>query len=94
MPLSDEAGQVPKSAFTDAYSIMLDVLVAARKKAGLTQDELAERLGKPQPFVSKVEHGVRRIDVVEFAAIARALDLEPTKLFADVAKKLPKRLDI
>ncbi|MGE0294808.1 MAG: helix-turn-helix domain-containing protein [Hyphomonadaceae bacterium] len=73
---------------------MLDVLVAARKKAGVTQDELADRLGKPQPFVSKVERGVRRIDVIEFAAIARALDIEPTKLFADVAKKLPRRLDI
>jgi transcriptional regulator with XRE-family HTH domain len=85
---------VPKSAFTDAYSTMLDVLVAARKKAGVTQDELADRLGKPQPFVSKVERGVRRIDVIEFAAIAKALDLDPTKLFGEVARRLPRRLDI
>jgi hypothetical protein len=37
---------------------------------------------------------VRRIDVIEFAAIARALDLDPNKLFAEVSRRLPKRIDI
>jgi transcriptional regulator with XRE-family HTH domain len=44
---------------------------------------LAEKLGKPQSFVAKYEGGERRIDLVEFIAIARALDADPVKLFRD-----------
>ncbi|HVY83565.1 MAG TPA: helix-turn-helix transcriptional regulator [Caulobacterales bacterium] len=85
---------MPKSAFTDAYAILLDILVALRKKQGVTQVELARRLGKPQPFVSYYERGERRIDVIEFYAIVRALDADPVKVFAGLAKRLPKRVDI
>lgn len=85
---------MPRSVFTDAYAMMLQVLVAARSEAGLTQAELSSKLGKPQPFVSKVERGVRRIDVVEFYAIAKALKADPVALFAKVAKRLPASVDI
>lgn len=85
---------MPRSVFTDAYAVLLDVLVDARKRAGLTQVELSERLGKPQPFISKVERGVRRIDVIEFYAIARALRLEPLTLFARLSKRLPMNVEI
>ena len=68
--------------------------MAARKDAGVTQVELAERLGKPQQFVSKVEKGDRRLDLVEFVAIARALRMDPKDLFARVLKRLPKSFDI
>lgn len=83
-----------KSVFTDAYRVFLSVLIAARKKAGVTQVELAKRLGKPQPFVSNVETGLRRVDVVELYAIARALNLDPLELFASIVRKLPRRVDI
>lgn len=43
-------------------------LIAARLAAGLSQREFAEKLGKHQSHVSKVESGVRRLDVVEFIA--------------------------
>lgn len=87
-------GSMPKSVFTDAYQVLLSVLVAARKKAGVSQVELAARLGKPQPFISNIENGIRRIDLIEFYAIARALKLEPVKLFATVVRKLPKGVEI
>jgi transcriptional regulator with XRE-family HTH domain len=57
------------------------VLVATRREAGLTQAQLAERLGKPASFIAKIEIGKRRLDVVEFAAIAKALKLDPRKMF-------------
>lgn len=57
------------------------VLVATRREAGLTQAQLAERLGKPASFIAKIEIGERRVDVVEFAAIAKALKLDPRKIF-------------
>ncbi|MFP4438472.1 MAG: helix-turn-helix domain-containing protein [Chloroflexaceae bacterium] len=44
---------------------------AARKRAELTQIEVAQRLGKPQSYVSKCESGERRVDAVEVAAFAR-----------------------
>ncbi|MBT9446094.1 MAG: helix-turn-helix transcriptional regulator [Hyphomonadaceae bacterium] len=85
---------MPKSQFTDAYSAFLEVLVAARKDAGFTQVELAEALGKPQNWISNVERGVRRLDVIEFVTLARALGVDPKDLFARVLKKLPKSIEI
>jgi transcriptional regulator with XRE-family HTH domain len=47
----------------------------ARSNAGVGQAELGARIGKPQSFVSKIESGERRVDVLELRAICRALDL-------------------
>ena len=55
-------------------------MVGARKAAGLTQQALARRLKNPQSFVAKYEGGERRLDVVEFITIARALEADPLKL--------------
>ncbi|MFT4161769.1 helix-turn-helix domain-containing protein [Shinella sp.] len=56
---------------------MIDLLVAARNDAGLTQAEVGARLGRRQTFVSKYELGERRLDVAEFVAICRALKVDP-----------------
>lgn len=71
---------MPSSIFTDRHQAFISFLAAARKEAGLTQVELAARLGKPQSYVSKVERGERRIDVIEFCLIAEALDRDPVEL--------------
>ena len=63
-----------KSVHTRAYTVLRTHLVAARKRAGLTQAELAERLGRKQSFVAKYEGGERRLDLVEFLEIMRVLD--------------------
>ena len=46
-----------KSIHSDTYKLFTELLVQARKYAGLTQQQLAERLGKPQSFVAKYETG-------------------------------------
>jgi transcriptional regulator with XRE-family HTH domain len=51
--------------------------IQARKNAGLTQVGLAERLGRPQSFVSKYERGERKLDVIEFCEVCRALKIDP-----------------
>ncbi|WP_232221520.1 MULTISPECIES: helix-turn-helix domain-containing protein [unclassified Desulfovibrio] len=56
---------------------MLDVLIQARKSQGFSQQYVADRLGKPQSFVSKYENGERRLDILEFFAIAEALQKDP-----------------
>src|SRR3979409_1352004 len=59
-----------------------ELMIGARKTAGLTQQALALRLKKPQSFVAKYEGGERRLDVVEFVAISRALGADPLRLMA------------
>jgi len=67
---------VTKSVYTNQYHRFRALLIQARKAAGLTQVKLAEQLKRPQSFVSKVERGERRLDVIEFLEVARALRLD------------------
>jgi transcriptional regulator with XRE-family HTH domain len=72
-----------KSLKSAEYERLIAMLVAVREKAGIRQQPLAEKLGRPQSFVAKYEGGERRIDLIEFVAIARALDADPLKLFRE-----------
>jgi transcriptional regulator with XRE-family HTH domain len=56
------------------------LLTEKRKHAGLTQAFVADRLGKPQSFVSKYETGERRVDVVEFLRLADVIGFDPLEL--------------
>lgn len=69
-----------KSIHSPEHQTLRELLVAARKKAGLTQAQVAEALGRPQSFVAKYEGGERRLDVIEFILVARALRVDPMKL--------------
>lgn len=84
-----ESQPMPKSVFSDAYALMLKNLIALRKERGLSQGDLAVRIGKEQPFISRIERGERRVDVVEFYALAQALGLEPTEAYAAVTRGFP-----
>jgi len=66
-----------RSVHTDAYRAVLEVLVAARRRARLTQQQVANRLRKPQSFVSKYENGERRLDVAEFIGVLDILGHDP-----------------
>lgn len=58
------------------YQIFRSLLVAAREECGLTQVEIAEKLCKPQSFVSKYERGERRLDFTEFMELANLLEID------------------
>jgi transcriptional regulator with XRE-family HTH domain len=68
---------VKKSLYERNYATFTDLLRRERGEAGLTQEELAKKLRRPQSYVSKYERGERRIDVVEFLEIARAVGFDP-----------------
>lgn len=70
-----------RSVHTQAYKALLQTLIEAREAAGLTQVELAARLGATQSFISKCERGERRLDVVEFVEFVTAMGQEPRKVF-------------
>lgn len=85
---------MPKSQFSPAYRTFIEMMAAARKEAGVTQTQLAERIGRRQGHISIIENGVRRVDLVEFCALAKALELDPVKLFERIYAALPEDLAI
>lgn len=64
-----------KSIFSENYSLFLKHLREARRQAGLTQEELACRIGHTQSFVSKCERGERRVDVIELQCFCKAMGI-------------------
>lgn len=58
------------SIHKEEYRLLIKALVRARKAAGLTQEEVADKLGVHQSFISKIESCQRRIDVLELKKIA------------------------
>ena len=80
-----------KSVFTPSYARFRELLIEARESAGLTQWQLAERLKRPQSYVSKFERGERRLDVVEFLDVAKALRVDPREVLRQLLRESPKR---
>ena len=58
---------------SEEYQRFAQALAEARRRSGLSQYELADRLGADQSFISKYEGGRRRLDVIEFMRIMAAL---------------------
>lgn len=73
-----------KTIITQEYTLLLHLLIEARKSADVTQIELAAILNKPQSFVSKYERAERRLDVVEFITISRHLGCDPHVLISKI----------
>ena len=70
----------PNTVPNEAYKKLRELLIETRKRAELTQVELAHRLKRPQSFVSKYERGARSLDVIEFREVAVALGSDPILL--------------
>ena len=66
---------MPKTIHTNEYQQVIERLKQARLNVGLTQKEVSEKIKKPQSYVSKIEAGEQRIDVIEL------------KIFANLYKK-------
>ena len=74
---------MPKSLFTRKHTQLRKLLAKARKDAKLTQVQVAARLHRRQAYISRIERGERRVDVVEFIDLARAIGFDPAKFIAD-----------
>ena len=83
---------MPESMHSRAYAALVAALVATRKEAGLTQRELASRLGREQSFIGRIEQGQRRVDLVEFLWICKACGADGKSRLADVADLIVERL--
>jgi transcriptional regulator with XRE-family HTH domain len=77
-----------KSINSKTYAVFLERLRETREKAGLTQTDLAERLGETQSFISKCERGERRIDIAELREFCAAMGTTLEKFIRQFEKRL------
>jgi transcriptional regulator with XRE-family HTH domain len=67
---------------------LAELLVSLRHEVKLRQTDLAERLGKPQSFVSKYESGERRLDILELHEICAALNVSLSEVISRLEQEL------
>lgn len=78
---------MPKTITSPLQKKLANMLVRLRKEAGLRQIDLAEKLGVYQSWVTHLESGQRRVDVVELIELGRIIGFDP----AEVVRKLNRR---
>lgn len=83
-----------RSVFSEPYDLLVRSLIEGRRAAGMRQIDLAELLGKPQSFVSKLETGERRLDLVELLVVCRSIGLDPHVLIDQIAADMAADLKI
>lgn len=85
MPKSSRA---PNPVFSEAYGALRATIADARRAAGLTQRQVAARLGKSPSHVAMIERGQRRIDTLEMYRLALVLDLPPAEFFDRIVRRI------
>ena len=68
-----------RDTFGSQHRTIVAKLVEHRRAAGMTQVDLAQALGTDQSQVSKIERGERRLDVIDYLRICRAIGLDPAE---------------
>jgi transcriptional regulator with XRE-family HTH domain len=69
--------QIAKSLYSPEQETLCRLLKETREKAKLTQVELAKKISKPQSFIAKIERGERRLELIEFIPLIRAMGRDP-----------------
>jgi transcriptional regulator with XRE-family HTH domain len=77
-----------KARLAEEIAVLGQLLTRVRERRGLKQQELATKLQMPASYLSKIENGTRRLDVIELVAIAEAMDVDA----ADIVRELQSLL--
>jgi transcriptional regulator with XRE-family HTH domain len=80
-----------KSIYTREYGVALRLLRTAREASGMTQVQLAKALGQSQSFVSKVELGDRRLDVIQLRTLLHKIGLKLPEFVLRLEAELTKK---
>ena len=75
---------MPTSIYHARYEVLRAALVAGRKDAGLTQVQMAKRLGVGQSFISKIERGDSYVEVFTCLDWCAACGVKPGALLDDL----------
>jgi DNA-binding XRE family transcriptional regulator len=81
------ARRVSKQIYSSQAKRFRDLLVEYRTRSGVTQAELASRIGRAQTFVSKVELGERRIDLIELLQVLAVLRADPVEFLERLVRR-------
>lgn len=74
-----------------SHKALIELLIAKRVAVGMTQEDLAKKLGEYQSFVARLESGQRRVDVVELMKIADVLGFDPAKMIGTLRRRISGR---
>ena len=77
-----------KSKLAGELLILGRVLVEARERAGLKQSDVAAKLGVPASYLSKIENGTRRLDVIELIRMAEAMGIDPAEIVGKLQEEI------
>jgi transcriptional regulator with XRE-family HTH domain len=77
-----------RSLNSEEYNIFLKTLYRLRIGAGLKQIDIAEKLGVPQSYISKIENGERRIDIIELRRIVKVLGVSLVEFIQEFEDKI------
>ena len=75
-----------KTLGSERHNALIALLTAKREAAGLTQVDLATKLGEYQSFVARLESGQRRVDVVEFLELSELLGFDAVEALQTIAQ--------
>ncbi len=76
---------MPRSRRSPRQARLQELLTSGRVAAGMTQRDLAQKLKRPQSFVSKYESGERRLSVIELIEVGEAIGVDPRQIVADLS---------
>lgn len=79
---------MPKTIYRPEHTALLSLLKKYRKAAGLTQVQCSTALGRPQSFMSDVESGTRRLDIVQLRDLCKVLGIGLAELVAEFERSL------
>jgi transcriptional regulator with XRE-family HTH domain len=77
-----------KAKLAEELVVLGRVLVRAREVAKLKQSAVAAKLGMPASYLSKIENGTRRLDVIELIRIAEAMGVDPAEIVRELQRAL------
>ena len=80
---------MPKSIRSEGLLALGQAIVKIRQAHGMSQREFAAKIGYRQSFLSKIELGLRRLDIVEFVVLARAMEVPPAEMLEIVEQATP-----
>jgi len=83
---------VKKSIYNKEYKYFVQVFTECRTKAGLLQVDLAKKLGVHQSFVSKIETGQRKVDIIELREICTHLNITLKEFIIRLEKEIKTKL--
>jgi transcriptional regulator with XRE-family HTH domain len=79
---------VSNVVFSSEYQAITTFLTELRMEAGVSQRELARRIGRSQSHVQKIESRQRRVEIIEFCRLVQALGFDPERAFSGLVRRV------